>query len=281
MRGGFPGWGAFLANILFVFNLFPDLANSINWAGWSVGVEMIFYILLPGMLYVSTKSYKQRGVFALFTLLSALLSVLVWHLCANTTIKIPQYFAYFSVFSNLTPFCAGLFAYGLYQRLESGGRIPRNRQLLIIVFISSLAFSFLDPLNLHAIIPGLYFASWSIPFSSLCLWQSLYPSRVLQRGAIQWLADRSFSIYLLHPVVIEYCKPVYKYLGTSASLDSGWLYAASMVVTLLVLLVLANVTFLLIELPGIEFGRHCVSISRSSLARYFLGFIPVSTGKKK
>jgi peptidoglycan/LPS O-acetylase OafA/YrhL len=78
----------------------------------------------------------------------------------------------------------------------------------------------------------------------------------LQCEAAQWLADRSFSIYLLHPVVIEYCKPIYAYLGMAGSLSGALLYAASMVVTLSILLVLANITFLYIEKPGMDIGKR-------------------------
>lgn len=64
------------------------------------------------------------------------------------------------------------------------------------------------------------------------VWQSLYPSRLLKHDAAQWLADRSFSIYLLHPIVIEYGKPVYAFMARHWEFVGTSLYAASMCITL-------------------------------------------------
>ena len=253
-RSGFPGWKSLTSNVLFVFNLFPNFVQSINWAGWSVGVEMLFYILLPVLLYLATRCQEQWRGFLALLVVSSLLSAYVWHLSAA-----PDYYAYFSILANLAPFCAGLLAYAIYQRVKNAGggiAIPFQKWFLVLIFITSLLSAFLDPLGFHASIPGFYFSFWSIPFATLCLWQSLYPSRLLKHDAAQWLADRSFSIYLLHPIVIEYGKPVYAFMARHWEFAGTSLYAASMCITLSILLILANLTFRFVEMPGIEIGRR-------------------------
>ena len=60
-RIGFPGWGEFLANATFTFNLFPGLEQGMVFAGWSVGVEMIFYLMLPGTAFPAAQPDRVRA----------------------------------------------------------------------------------------------------------------------------------------------------------------------------------------------------------------------------
>jgi peptidoglycan/LPS O-acetylase OafA/YrhL len=76
---------------------------------------------------------------------------------------------------------------------------------------------------------------------------------------MQWLADRSFSIYLLHPVVIELSRPAYEYLRIRGIPDGGWLYLACLAMTLPILLGAAQITYRFVELPGIAAGRRIAS----------------------
>ena len=49
-RGGWPDWATLAANLTFTFNLVPGMHLSLVWAGWSVGVEMLFYLVFPFLL---------------------------------------------------------------------------------------------------------------------------------------------------------------------------------------------------------------------------------------
>ena len=119
-----------------------------------------------------------------------------------------------------------------------------------------LALAIVDPLELHSRMSGLYFAAWALPFAVLCLWQALYPGRLMRMRLAQWLADRSFSIYLLHPVVLAVLRRGYQVLVGRGVSDGGWLYPMCVVGALLALLAVAEITYRCVELPGIALGRR-------------------------
>jgi len=263
---GFPGWRIIIANLTFSFNLFPGYEASITWAGWSVGVEMLFYIMLPGMLFIGSKRQAQWPVFSALYLLSTILAALVWNLAIVFSSRLPANYAYYSIFANLAPFSAGLLGYSIYLNIQSKRWLKPGRIYFAGSFFLLLTVAFIDPLGLHYRIPGFYFAFWSIPFGILCLWQSLYPSSILQTRPMQWLADRSFSIYLLHFIVIEITKHMYlaKYF------DGIWLYVASLAATLPLLFVVANITYRWVELPGISIGRKLFLAASETSNRPFV-----------
>jgi peptidoglycan/LPS O-acetylase OafA/YrhL len=250
-RKGFPGWPALLSNLTFTFNLIPGLELSMVWGGWSVGVEMMFYLLLPGLLLL----IRGWAAFSVLVLVTVTLSAVVWH--ATTGVPgLPEHFAYYSLAGNMPAFSAGLLAYSIFKSADLRGRHKRGKVLLASTFGILLSIAVLDPLDLHWRSSGLYFAFWGLPFAALCLWQALYPSKLMAARPMQWLADRSFSIYLLHPIVIEVVRRAYEYLRTHGVPDGGWLYFTCLATGLGGLLVAAHISYRFVELPGIAAGRR-------------------------
>jgi exopolysaccharide production protein ExoZ len=250
-RNGFPGWRVLASNLTFTFNLIPGQEQSMVWAGWSVGVEMLFYLLLPALLYL-VRGWISCSILFLVT---ATLSAVVWQMTTGAS-GLRVHFAYFSLAGNMPSFAAGLLAYNLFKSIDLRPRHEWGNVAFALTFCVLLSIAFLDPLNLHWRTSGLYFAFWGLPFGLLCLWQALYPSKLMRARPMQWLADRSFSIYLLHPVVIELSRPVYEYARIRGIPDGGWLYFACLAMTLPILLAAAQITYRFVELPGIAAGRR-------------------------
>jgi peptidoglycan/LPS O-acetylase OafA/YrhL len=90
----------------------------------------------------------------------------------------------------------------------------------------------------------------------LCLWQALYPSLAMRARLLQWLADRSFSIYLLHPIALELVRQGYQVLTKHGLPDTDAFYATSLAGALCFLFAAAECTYRYVELPGIAAGRR-------------------------
>jgi peptidoglycan/LPS O-acetylase OafA/YrhL len=254
-RMGFPGWGEFVANVTFTFNLFPGLEQGMVFAGWSVGVEMIFYLMLPGLLFL----LRSRIAYALLFVAATSMSVMLWRLTAGST-TLHENFAYYSLIGNLPAFAAGLFAYRVFMLLDVRARRGHANAGFAAACVLLLALAILDPLELHWRASGLYFAVWALPFAVLCLWQALYPGSLMRTRLAQWLADRSFSIYLLHPIVLAVLRRGYQLLHGWGVPDGGWLYPACVAGALVALLAAAEITYRCVELPGIAVGRRIAAL---------------------
>ncbi|HEX3060186.1 MAG TPA: acyltransferase family protein, partial [Usitatibacter sp.] len=72
-RGGRPDWATLAANLTFTFNLVPGMHLSLVWAGWSVGVEMLFYLVFPFLLVSLGRISWAFAAFAAAVILDGLL----------------------------------------------------------------------------------------------------------------------------------------------------------------------------------------------------------------
>jgi peptidoglycan/LPS O-acetylase OafA/YrhL len=250
-RTGFPGWLALVSNLTFTFNLIPGQEASLVWGGWSVGVEMLFYLLLPALLFL------VRGWIALslLFLVTTTLSAVVWNMTTGAP-GLREFYAYFSIAGNMPSFSAGLLAYSLFRTFDTRPRHEWGSVMCALVFGVLMSIAFFDPLDLRGRASGVYFALWALPFGVLCLWQALYPSKLMRSRPSQWLADRSFSIYLLHPIVIELVRRAYEYSKDRGIPDSGWLYFTCLAVGFFILLAVVQIAYRFVELPGIAAGRR-------------------------
>jgi peptidoglycan/LPS O-acetylase OafA/YrhL len=160
-RKGFPDWLELVSNLTFTFNLIPGYEQSMVMAGWSVGVEMLFYLLLPGVLFL----IRGWVAFSVLFLVTATLSAIVWHVTTGAP-GLRQYFAYFSFAGSMPAFSAGLLAYSLFISADLRDRSAGGNVTFALTFGVLLLIAFLDPLHLRWQAPGLYFAFWSLPFGT-------------------------------------------------------------------------------------------------------------------
>lgn len=76
----------------------------------------------------------------------------------------------------------------------------------------------------------------------------------------EYMGERSFSIYILHPVVIFFSKDhlFRTYEALQPVLGSSAIFVCA-ILTIALVLVFAEFTYRLIEGPGIKFGRNLVT----------------------
>jgi hypothetical protein len=98
-------------------------------------------------------------------------------------------------------------------------------------------------------------AIWGAAFAALCVWQALVPGFVAGSRVLSFLGERSFSIYLLHPLVMIFLRP----------LCEGLTYVPCALVVLAAVYACAAVTYAAIERPGMAVGAEMIGRMRSGV----------------
>lgn len=256
-RGGWPDWATLAANLSFTFNLVPGMHFSLVGAGWSVGVEMLFYLVFPFLLASLVRISGALAAFAAAVILNGLL----WALWQPDP-RLGEY-VYFFIGSNLSAFIAGICAYRMFSRITTTPLPEHFGTAMVLLSVSAFMLAYVDPLHLYERARGLYYGLWGVPFAMLCVAESLCPGRFFRSRALQWLGDRSYSIYLLHSAVFFLLRPWYPELIRSTGVDGQFELAIPFLISAPILLAAADLSYRWIEGPAMRMGRRIARRSRA------------------
>lgn len=240
-----------LESMTFTFNLTARGQQGFVWASWTIGVEMIFYLMFP-WLYRHIKSFAAAGV-AVFVLLLATkgFNLTVTRLFSVADAASIRQWAFVRF---LPVFACGIAAYFSVEWLANI-REPRSRRDIGLLLISASFFMFMALLEGHLNFlfrDGRYWQA--LIFSTLLVGLSLQPIGLLVNRLTKFLGKISFSLYLAHPTIILFLSHYYRLFQVfraHATLDFAMCYA----VTMLVSCGVAWVTYRFVERPGIRLGR--------------------------
>ena len=91
-------------------------------------------------------------------------------------------------------------------------------------------------------------------YGCLLLGLQLVPLRIFVNRATAWMGKNSYSIYLIHPLVIGHLMPFYRQVYM-LDLPDTWLLAICVSATLVITLALSEIAYILVERPGEVLGR--------------------------
>lgn len=255
-------------HILLIHQWFPDAANKINPAFWSVGVEYQIYFLFP-LFYWLAKCIGFVKSFVVITLISYVL----WAVC--------YYFNIFNPSANGTSlYYCSLFFMGMAaaqltnetQKITKSywQQVADTHSMKIAVLacigvlitavlgflISRSEYSFYFPLQVQSFFVGLFFAILLyLKGINKIFKQSVIPPPIILRG-LKWIGTMGFSIYLLHDPIIAL---VWKYLVIPMNLPFYWLQALTeLMVGLLATVFVAMLFYKFIELPCHQLSKSIV-----------------------
>ena len=245
-------FNSILLNMTFTFGFVPF--SGFIWGGWSVGVEMIFYAIFPVLLQ-TIRTHRSSLVLLVMSIVVSYLIKQALHAQHIALIPQPRWdWSYFAFASNIGFFAMGIYAYQVSCLYKGSILASRIVPWFAVIIIGGLMF--FDA--------GKYFRGngrwdsviWGLGLMALCVWQSVSPSLFFANRIFEYLGERSFSIYLLHPVVIVLLKDhlarIYEALQPHLGPTSFFVCAALIIA---LVLVFAEFTYRLIEVPGIRFGR--------------------------
>jgi len=249
--GQVPGLGDMLLILTFLFNLKPDLVDGVAPASWSVGVEMLFYLVFP--LILAAARTLPRAVLATAVMSAAA----VGYVIVTNKLKLNPSFVVHGLLFNLPYFGFGLIAY------QCLGRAPaRASSLLIVASLAVLValWALAPVLTVPAasgVVNVLYMLSWGAPFAILCVGMAKRPPRLLSNPVTGFLGRISFGVYLGHPQVIFLLSRLHVYqwiYGLPGG--SGVTFLLAVLATAVVTVGAAWLLFVLVETPGMSLGKR-------------------------
>lgn len=242
------GFQTLILNITFLFGLVPGKHESVVLAGWSIGIEMLFYILFP--LFAATIK-TIRGVVAAFIIACCLSALVRWQMGQTF-----GSYGYMNLLTHLPFFMAGIGGYRIWQLNEfsqnrAGWLLLWSSLFLSMVFVSNIIPALNNLLGL------IYLDLWALIFGALILSVCLVSFTPLEHPALRRCGELSFSLYLLHPMLMLTLVKLQLVGWLSARFTNEWLvFASASLITASLLWGLSNITYRLVEIPGIALGRR-------------------------
>jgi peptidoglycan/LPS O-acetylase OafA/YrhL len=241
---------ALLLNLTFTFGFAPW--TGIVWAGWTVGVEMMFYAILP-VLLLTVRSSKGLLMLVVGSMLFTFAARAELQAHYEHTVSLYRYnWSGFSFASNACYFALGMYAFRIASEIGDNATAMRQG---VPVFTSVLLLALLLAGGGTGWRPDKIL--WGFGFALLALWQSKWPIHWCANRLFEYLGERSYSIYLLHPIVIILLKlPLETVYGLLLPTLGAYAYFVCAVALLAPLLLLSEVTYRLVEIPAIRYGKQ-------------------------
>lgn len=242
----------------FLFNFSPAHVEGIAPASWSIGVEMLFYLVFPLAIALARDLTS-----ALKLTLAA--GVAAW-IFALRTGEITNYVQH-SLLFNLPYFGAGLVAYRLFK-LRSD--LPFWPLAALAVAATAFLVWLANPWAIALTRAGdnaVYQVWWTIPIAAACLAMASNPSVLVSNPVTRWLGKVSFSLYLAHPYMIS----VLNRAGVYAAIrdlpgGAGVTFIAASLATIAATALVSWPLYAIIEQPGQDFGRRFIQRLRARQA---------------
>jgi peptidoglycan/LPS O-acetylase OafA/YrhL len=241
-----------ISNLTFTFNLIPGQQTAIVWAGWSVGVEIMFYLLFPFVFnFCKTLMDSIRVLIASLVMVNLIKVLLPYLINDKETLAIYQQW----IFVRYLPvFAIGIVLYKVWENPKVAGVQEETKEA--IGFILSLISGFLllsRPTVLGSLFgDDLYLQAFA--FALLVLGLSMAPLRMLVNPFLNWYGKLSFSIYLIQPIIIWHMRHLTAKIYEEVGNTIGFFVTTLMI--LFTLSLTAWISEFCIERPMIHLGKR-------------------------
>ncbi|UDQ54979.1 acyltransferase [Chryseobacterium indologenes] len=179
-----------LSNILFIHGLVPTANNTIVPGGWSIGTEMLFYLIFPFIFKFLTSSRP---------IIKSILIILIAHFIIFYFQRKPDFnyeFFYFNILNQISVFIIGILFF-IHKRHFN------DLKKAVVVFLCFTAFALFVSTNSEDFkIFGYRYAFRLIPMISAVSFCALFiiaeQSKLVNNVIFQKIGLNSYSIYIIH-----------------------------------------------------------------------------------
>ncbi len=223
-----------LQNVTFLFNLFPKQVQlGVTSASWTVGVEMLFYLAFLPLVRSPIRTQA----------LTCLASVVAFALLCRYA---PIEYARYSFIGFFPMFIFGMWSFEVLRTLRGAAHEQSIGLGLLALGCAALIGS--------AATTNPYSNIWlrlpiALGYSSILVGSGLVSPNVLELRALRFAGKTSYSLYLLHPLLIVALHSSLRFITARGG------YAGEIAAIFAVLIPLAYFTYTFIEVPGERVGK--------------------------
>jgi peptidoglycan/LPS O-acetylase OafA/YrhL len=239
-----------ISNLTFLHGFNPLWINSLVPGGWSVAIEMTFYVIIPILIRHITNFNKAFLFFIISIILRSLLNKILQHNFFNYPSRIWNDFLYFSIFNQLPIFAMGIIVFFI---LFDKTTVISVNYFYILSFLILLQLLFnIDFFSIHII--------YSAVFSILLFSVYHHPIKLIVNNFTAIIGKISFSIYLSHFAILFFLEKYnfINYITTENKTDGLLNFCIRYFVLLCSSITISIITYKLIEKPFRELGNKFV-----------------------
>jgi peptidoglycan/LPS O-acetylase OafA/YrhL len=245
-HGASTSTGDVPAHLFLVHGLIPEAFHQVVPGGWSIGTEVVFYLLFPAIVILAAVGRNARLA---MIVLSTGAVYLLSRFAASEAFRAANGSYLYGCFLNQLP--VFLIGFGVAEAYENS-RLGSSRSnlstaiaffaLTVIVWLSPGLGSYRYLVVPTIVAPGFgYLTRW-------CLMGRSFPHWLTETGR------RSFSIYLLHFPIAEFVGTLVKN-KTASYVGLPVAFAIAYTIVVVLAYVVARWTWVYIEQTGITLGR--------------------------
>jgi peptidoglycan/LPS O-acetylase OafA/YrhL len=244
-----------LLSLTYTFPFIPGKHESLVWGGWSLGVEWIFYIIFPVM--VCFLNNKKTTFLAWF--ISLILSINIQKDMAITQPEL-QSFYYMNIIKHLPYFVVGIGVSHYFKEFKMLAIQWTSKSRVIsgsIILLTILGVVGYFRLGLY---PAIYYELVASIMWFVLLGASIIGlPRVLDNSFTRFLGKASYSIYLLHPIVVIGFRTCgfFKYIEKTVE-EPTVVFLIISAITIGSTFIISALSFKYIETSGMKFGKSVI-----------------------
>ncbi len=253
-----------LANVFFLNGFVPgDANNRVVPGGWSIGTEMIFYLIFP-FIFLKYNKYKNNDkALSLIPVIGFLCSFIAINTMEFFALEVAHYqnfnyfkqngrFLYFNIICQLPVFLMGMSLYFRSKNMAKSNRWDKAALLLSFTAFRIIALFIFNyhssRITLLSFLPAISFFFLFLIFKEF----SFLSHKILAR-----IGQLSFSIYLFHFLfAFEGSRILYSLLQNYMRTEI--IFGINVVLTTAITAGVAVLSEKYIEKPGIEMGRRMI-----------------------
>ncbi|MEI8203327.1 MAG: acyltransferase [Bacteroidota bacterium] len=243
--------GNILSNVFFLHGFNPYWMNSVIIGGWSIAVEMIFYLIVP-FLFNKIKNSQQAFVFVVFSLLFRYaLNIILTHHQLVPAKWLWEAYLFFYFPSQLPIFSLGILLYFIIKEKYEMKISP----LLVLISSAILVLH----LQGFEILPQHFL--FGISFVLLAIALSEFEFKALVNVVTMSIGKVSYSMYIVHFAVLYWLEKLnfVDYINVTSTFLSVINYGIRLVILIILTVIISNVFYKYIEVPFQTVGKKLIA----------------------